>query len=1261
MRLTRVEIHGFKSFADATTLNLPAGLTAVVGPNGCGKSNVIDAIKWALGEQKASALRGDEMLDVIFKGNGARTARNYAEVSLVFDNTDHTLPIDFNEVVVTRRLFRSGESEYLINRQPQRLKDVRNLFLDTGLGMGAYSIMEQGRIDAILSADAQDRRRIFEEAAGVSRYRSRRRETEARLERTEQNLLRLGDVVEELEKQVRSLKNQAGRARSYLAARDRLRGLKARFYSHRWEELGARLAQLTERAEAGERLEQQARARLEGCRAEHAALAGQLALARTDVDGAAERFRQATSAAEGIAARRAAVRERLSEAEGRSRQLAERLTGLQLALDERRREAEAMEGRLAELRAERAASETALGERETAGLKAEVALVDWRAGDDLRRRAALERQGELTREANRRADATARHAASSASHARVAERAAELRRQAQALSVLRGELDAGVQSLESALHEARVRLAHAREERQSAASGIEALDRSLLGLRERLAAAESRREALAELIARREGVSRGALALLQSGLPGIEGLVVDRLRAPRKLSEAVEAALGASAEAVLVASRADALGALQFLAERSAGRVLLLPRDGLRAREGAGAGERLLDRLKILGEEQALEALLGHVRLVPDRDALAHCQADGATVWVTPQGETLDERGLLRGGRSGGEGGLVTRQAECDALVVEALELREQLAAAQETRRAHELRLAEAQEHLLQSEAAARVVEAERVQTAERSRQAGVQSETLGRDLSVTERDVAALEGTLAQEAAVRDAAAAREQELAALVEQDREQAAGAEGRRETLEHALTGARAAAAEARLLYSTVRERQQALESEARQVARAAEERAGELASTQSEIGALAAAASGLAQECTDLEARELLLAEERDAAAGALNERRALAADIGERMAAAQGVATDAEAGLGAAGEALSRERLRLQEVTIHRETLREKVREELDVDLATQSLALLPLPGEEPEPEASASGDGGEDAQAAEDPRAEDGAAASDARALAADPAEDDWEAIEAEIERLRERMSRMGNVNLAALDELAEVESRVTFLVDQRDDLLAARATLMDTISAVNRESRERFVETFELIREHFRHIFRKLFRGGRADVFLAEGVDVLEAGIEIVAAPPGKDARSISLLSGGERTLTAVGLLFALFRARPSPVCMLDEVDAALDETNIDRFCTVLEDFLGGSQFLVVTHARRTMSYADTLYGITMQEHGVSKALSLTLREYDARQEGRHAAPADEASPANPASQGPSSGGPAPRAEVTSALDSSELAAEN
>jgi chromosome segregation protein len=1171
MRLTRIEIHGFKSFADRTPLEFPPGLTAVVGPNGCGKSNVIDAIKWALGEQRASALRGDEMLDVIFKGNGARAARNFAEVSLHFDNGDQTLPIDFSEVVVSRRLFRSGESEYLINRQSARLKDVRNLFMDTGLGTGAYSIMEQGRIDAILSADPQARRRIFEEAAGISRYRARRRESESRLERTQQNLLRLGDVIEELEKQVRSLKNQAGRARSYIAARDRLGSLRALFYAHRWEELATRGRELSEQGAALAETEAEARHRVSAARAEAAALAAQLEQARREADEAAEAFRQVTSTLESLDGRRTALREREAEAEERGRQLGHRLKGLEVAVAQRSEEARTVAERLAAVGLELQAAERVVAEHEQHEQAAVERLGASREALERHRRAALERQGELTECRNVRAEADSRHAAVAASRDRVGHRADELRRQLEEHGAVQGELFADARGLESAAE-----TAHAQQGEQlgllkTARERSGDLEGRLNTLRERLAAVQSRRDALAEMLARHEGVSPGARSLLESDLPGIDGLIVERLRAPRELSEAVEAALGATTEAVLVGSRADALAALQYLSHNGAGRVLLLPRDELRPREHPAPGDRLLDHLELLGEQEALNALLGHVRLVPDRTALQACPLDGVTVYVTPEGDLLDERGVLRGGRMGEEGGLVTRRAECDALEQEIGTLRELIEGLAGERRTVEQEVAVLEQRAQEAERTLRRIETERERAAEREQQGAARQAAMERELAVTDRDLAALEQELAEEAGRRDAASARVAALETAAEEDRSREAQLAEKAEQDEQELGGRRSELAESRVALSTLRERQQALSGEERQVVRASEERRDEHERVVRELSELANQIQQMQRELSELDEREASVSEQRDAAAGVLGTARDRSAELSGRVESGQRAVEEREAELEARVEAVGQHRLAEQENGIHRETLRTKVLEELGVDLDQQG-----------------------------------------PQAVEADP-QTDWAAVESEIDELRQRMGRMGNVNLAAVDELTEVEERLTFLTGQRDDLLAARASLMDTIAKVNRESRERFVATFEEIREHFRQIFRKLFRGGRADVFLAEGEDVLEAGIDIVAAPPGKDPRSISLLSGGERTLTAVGLLFALFRAKPSPVCLLDEVDAALDETNIDRFCTVLEDFLRDSQFLVVTHARRTMSYADTLYGITMQEHGVSRALSLTLQEYD------------------------------------------------
>jgi len=957
--------------------------------------------------------------------------------------------------------------------------------------------------------------------------------------------------------------------------------------------------------------EVEAREQLDARRNEVAALQEQLSNLRREVDSAADAFREVTSSLEALEARRVSIRERQTEGASRREQLLNRVEGLARALTARAEESRELEQKLALLAGELEAAETANAAGQRDEQAAGQALDGWRRAAEERRRDALDRAGQLTEIRNCRAEAGSRHAACVASLDRIEQRLGTLRGEITEQETIQGELFAGSRDLDATLAVALEGLGTVRAERAEAAGRLSELDAGLTAAREKLAATESRRDALAELIARREGVSPGAISVLESGLPGISGLVVDRLRAPRELSEAVEAALGATAEAVLVDTRADGLAALEHLAESGAGRVLLLPQDHLRPRAKAASGERLLDHIEVLDHHEAIEALLGHVRLVADRTALQEAVLDGSTVWVTPHGELLDERGVLRGGRQGGEGGLVTRRAECDALADEQETLRATIGGSEASRTALEQQLSAFDAKIEDEQGAARLLETERERAGERERQVGERRVTLQRDLTLTEKDRAAVAAELAVEAGERDAMTAREQELAAQVSTDQDEETREEARRGTLEEALAERRHGVADARLALTALRERRESLGSERAHVARACEERSADRTAAEEELSGLAGSEQRLAGELSEIEAREHSLGELRDQGAGDLDSRRGLATEVGTRLGGSQQDVALREEALGTATEAVGAHRLKLQEIVIHRQTLRDKVLEELEVDL------------EQSRPEV-------------EDETQE---------------GEPDWPEIEAEIETLRDRMARAGNVNLAAVDELTEVEERHGFLTGQRDDLVAARSTLVDTITRVNKESRERFVKTFEEIQGHFRQIFRKLFSGGKADVFLAEGEDVLEAGIEIVAAPPGKDPRSISLLSGGERTLTAVGLLFALFRAKPSPVCMLDEVDAALDETNIDRFCSVLEDFLEDSQFVVVTHARRTMSYADTLYGITMQEHGVSRALSLTMAEYD-HEEKHGGSPAQDAPKASGNGHPPAPG----RSSVTDAAAEAE-----
>jgi len=1171
MRLTCVEIHGFKSFADRTSLKLPPGLTAIVGPNGCGKSNVIDAVKWALGEQRASALRGKDMLDVIFKGNGARAQRNFAEVSLVFDNADGVLPIDYTEVVITRRLYRSGDSEYLINRQAARLKDVRDLLLDTGLGASAYSVMEQGRIDAVLSANAQERRRIFEEAAGISRYRARRRESELKLARTEQNLLRLGDLVEELEKRQRSLKVQAGRARSFVEARDRSRQLKSLYFAHQWSELGGTMEQQSRDESTLTEAEQGARSEVETARQSVTALQDQLTTVRRSVDETAESFRQATGEVEALGERQTSLRERVADIAERRQLLEGRVLVLQQALADRRQEVEGVGKRLDEVASEAARWEAEVATCSEAHRSAHEALQAWRRSTEERREAALARLGTLTEYRNKRSAAASRHAGLSASRDRLAEQIVVLDGQIEGQAEQQGQLFEKARQLDGDVERVGAELSTRLDREQQLGAELQGLDGRLQDVRENLAAGISRREALQELIQRRDGVSPGAVCLLESDLEGLHGLLVDHVNVPRGLAEAVEVALGSTTQALVVAGRRDGLAALAHLASVKGGQVALIPADSVLPRQGAAEGERLLDHLEVTAHHGVFEALLAHVRLVPDRAALADARPDGVTVWVTPQGELLDERGTLRGGAAGQAGGLVARRAELAELVEACAVLETELGQAAERRGAVLEQLHQARELVGTSRKALRELEGERERALEAERQGAARQQHFERDRALRAADLEKLAGELTELAAVLAEATRLEGEVEAAVAADRLEEARQDQCQREIQSTFVAAQEALAAARLEHSARRERQEALESERRQVQRGADERNEEAKNAQGELESLVGLRGGLEEKLSALDGRCTDLTQERDTRSRALDVARERSTTVTDELAVVQAQVTEREGVLEARAQSLSEHRLASRETAIRRDELQQKVLEELEIDLA-----------ETKAPE----GEGDEDTN---------------------------WDDVSAEINVLRERLGRMVNVNLAAVDELADVDERLGVMVTQRDDLVSAQQSLNETINKLNRESRERFVLAFNEVREHFRVIFRKLFRGGKADIALEEGADVLEAGINITAAPPGKDARNITLLSGGERTLTAVGLLFALFRSRPSPVCLLDEVDAALDETNIDRFCSVLEDFLGESQFLVVTHARRTMSYADQVFGVTMQEHGVSKVLSLTIDEYE------------------------------------------------
>src|SRR5437867_3032655 len=1097
MRIKQIELNGFKSFMERTVLELPAGVTAIVGPNGCGKSNIVDAIRWVLGEQSPRHLRGEAMEDVIFTGNTENGPLGMAEVGLLLerDEADFArggeagaddeaaadgLPPELataSEILVSRRYFRSGESEYAINRAPCRLKDITELFLGTGVGTKAYASIEQGRVDQLINAKPEELRLFIEEAAGTTRFRSRKVAAERKMERTRENLLRVQDILRELERQMASLERQARRAEEYHRIKDELRDLDLRVMATRQRSWSAELATLGERLAA---LQAEEAALNEDIRRSHGASDEAHAARATNE----ERLR---AVEEELTGERLAA----AEAQARSGGLAERGRELAARAVESRREAERIGARFAAL-----ARETAGLEKEIDRLGAELPRAEAARAEAEAHLQALEGAGlPLERAVEETKDA---HLDALAEEARLRNLSEALRQRRDDLDGRRRRLEDEQRALGERLHAntrasdgARAAIARLQGERARLVAERQALGerQQALGAEEtaRLAVVEraraeatqlrSRADSLRELEKRYEGCTRGVASLVGRA-PRTAALLASVLHVPKDLERAVAAALGARLAQVVVPDTAAAIDAIGWLAKTGGGSATVLPREAeRRAAVIVPPGPRLVDRIEIEPQHWALvEALLGSVLLATDLDEALRLWrgADHGVTVVTPRGEAIDPLGAVTGG---------SEPPLEETLLARARELRE-------------------------------------------------------------------LEGA---HAASRERLAAEERVLAERRARAAEAARAIAAADERL-HALDVDRVAAEKDR----------ERLEAEREQIA--AELEAGAL-----EAGGLAGEDGAVAGELAALD-------ERRTSAAAAVAEQRA-------RLGGRQGALTkwraghaDAERRRAEAAERAARERL---------EAAREE-RARLDVTMTERRLALEHLATQLAEryglgPEALA-----------EVPPADDG--------------QDEERA--ARVEALRVRLVRLGDVNPAALTELEELRGRHEFLVGQRTDLERSLDDLRRTITKLIRTSRRRFEETFAAANEKLAEVFPKLFPGGKARLEQSEQEEGGEPGVEIVVQPAGKKLQSLGLLSGGEKALTAVALILSLFLIRPTPFCLLDEVDAPLDEANIGRFNQLIQDMAMGSQFVLITHNRRTMEAADTLYGITMEQAGVSKVVSVRLR---------------------------------------------------
>ena len=1205
MFLQKLDVHGFKSFLDRTEIRFGPGITCIVGPNGCGKTNLTDAIRWVLGEQSAKQLRGETMEDVIFGGSVKRKPVGMAEVSLLLSNARGTLPTEYSEVQIGRRVYRSGASEYFLNKTPVRLRDVRELFYGTGMGSHAYSVIERAMVDHVLSDASGHRRFLFEEASGITKYKQRKREALSKLEATETDVLRVQDIIFELDRELGSLSRQVARTRRAERLRSGIRDLDLRLSCEKHQERFARERHLAEQ-------QQEEAVRREASAAELARREAEAVTQKTallDLERELSEARQALADAETERAR----------AEHEAAVLGERAEGLGRQLGELGEDRTRLETRLAdlaarehELRAQLAALAEEVAHAAAESARQERVVAELEDTIKARREVATQNKqltlGLLQDEAGRRAEcegARARLSALAERRRAAEEHLAALAERLRALEVdeaaARSEeaaLAAEAQAVAARVGETQAALAAAEE--QLAAAGQEEADR-----REALTGARVRIEALEDIKSQMEGLEEGVKALLAEGSRlGVRGVVADLLVVEPGYLDAVEALLGPVLGAAVVDSEADAERALELVGGRPTGRasVAVLERgrgpQSLRSPHPGEAGVVgwVREGVRALDSHDGLiEVVLGDAVLVEAAaDAERLSKAYPGVAFVS-RGGVVWEGGMAAGGRpTDADRGLLRREHELRELRGE----RERLEAVFAATGEEKLRVLRQRDETARSLAAA---EERAGQLAQGLRAVEARLQGLARELGAVREEHGArsaeTSGLAAQEQASGEAVQALEAELAKQSAESStasERLAGLEIELESLERQREEQLARAQQARQAWFEVNARHSAatadlarVETEHAELSEGLRARAREIEQAGERRGQALTEREGLAETLAVQREREATRRRRAEVAAARTREAR-------ERL----------ETEDYALGE-LRREQMELAELVHHLEveklTVRgelektlERLRVEYEVDL--EKLELPPLPEGE-----------------------------------TWDPA-----AAEARLESLRGRYRELGPVNLLALEEFTKKKERHTFLTSQRDDLMQAKAQLLEAIEKINSTASQLFRDTFAEVQQHFKETFGTLFEGGDCGLSMV-GDDPLECEIEIVARPRGKNLQSILLLSGGERALTAIALLFAIYLVKPSPFCILDEVDAPLDDANIERFVNMLRRFSDRTQFIVVTHNKKTMEVAESIYGVTMQEPGVSKIVSV-------RFESRHDGDGEPAAEATDEARAPEAGiGPA------------------
>ncbi len=1180
MYLKALEIQGFKSFPEKTVLNFGEDITAIVGPNGSGKSNISDAIRWVMGEQSAKGLRGAKMEDVIFGGTAKRSQVGFAQVTLVIDNTEHIFPtMEETEVSVTRRYYRSGESEYYINRQSVRLRDVAELFMDTGMGREGYSIIGQGKIDEILSAKSGERREIFEEAAGISKFRHRKEDAERKLERTEENLVRINDKIAELELQVEPLRQQAEKAKKYLVLRDELRLLEISVWLENLDDLKAAARKLESDFQAAQAERDGARAALDALYAESEAYGDRMRekdmeiesvrAEASELDGRAKEKESALAVLESTVTHH---QENIDRAESELADQASRSGGLVRQAEEQEDQVRALEAQIAELnealdalleKAQAAAAQAGGAQSQAEALRGREAVAIAAAADARAEEAAAAAESEQLRQ--RLETVEQDHTAAQET---LTQRRAQQKETRRALENARDEAEAAANII--AGHSLRM------EERKKKAA---AASEQRMQLTMDAGALENRIRLLREMEKDYEGFSKAVKLVCQAkgALRGIHGPVANLMKTDGKYSLAIEIALGAGLQNIVVDREEDAKAAIGYLKQRDGGRATFLPLTAIRG-----------DRLRQPGVESEFgfvgvavdlvtydaryanifANLLGRTVVAEDLDcgiAMARKYRNAFRI-VTLDGQVINRGGSMTGGSVSRTAGVLSRAAELAKLAGRSAAMAQQVEKARQAEEAAQRELTAAQYELETAEAQRRQAEDEVLRLEGAAGQVAALIAALEENVENLEGEQVSLTGRLEENRERMEQARARvaeqEAQAAALRSQAEEALAG---QSELL--AQSGALAEEISARKSDLAARQAQKAAASDrALDLRRLAEDLAGDR--TQKET-----AVASYRQAITDAQAQQAQLRQELEVLHG---EARTLE----ERLGALNRKKLDLEAERTAksrAGQDMNENLLNL-----------ERGVSRLEQKIATSAM---------------------EEKQILDRLWEHYQLSHSDAQAQRLEL--ESMSKATRRIGELKRDISALGAPNIGAIEEFDRVNTRYTYLTDQRNDVDKAKEELTGIIEDITAEMTRIFAQQFKLLAESVQTTFSELFGGGQATLELEDENDILGCGIEIKAQPPGKTLKTISLLSGGEKAFVAIALYFAILKVHPTPFCVMDEIEAALDDANVTRYARYMRTLAGRTQFIVITHRRGTMEEADVLYGVTRQDQGGSKILTINLND--------------------------------------------------